>query len=140
MKIEKPLVAAQVLCLAKKPFLRAWPPEQPRDGGLGMFFTKVLCAHPAQVWDCPTLGFLEKQVSNAINLKEPQRQGAEREQSCWGLWLCRAGRASPGCHSPRDPRCDVPPPPPPPPPLTAQPLQSPGCCRPCHGGALRCQW
>lgn len=68
-----------------------------------MFFTKVLSAHTAQ-----GLGFLEKQVSNAINLKEPQIQGAEREQSCWELplsceleQLCGAlqGReSSPGCH------------------------------------------
>lgn len=96
--------------ISGKAFLTAWPPEQPRDGGSGMFFTKEFTQHRA--WDCPRLGISEKQSSNAINLKGPQRQGAERDQSCWGLspglgagpavggFAGRAGRASPGCHSP----------------------------------------
>lgn len=53
-----------------------------------MLFTKVLCVHTAQ-----GLGFLEKQVSNAINLKEPQMQGAERESRAAGS----SHRAVEGC-------------------------------------------
>lgn len=55
----------------------------------------LLTQHKA--WGHPKVGFLEKQVSNAINLKDPQSQGAEREQSCWSsaleqLWVGLQGR------------------------------------------------